>query len=264
MSSSALLVTGSEEFEGAGRLSLEAALRSGAGIIGYVSTSALRSRLIETFPEAIYHPLLDEPKKNISKICEASKKYSSVLIGSGSDKSEELYELVSALLSEEGSPIVLDADALNSLAEYGSADEIKNSKRVVILTPHPLELSRLAKIPVGEISKNRLKIAKSFAKDNRCILLLKGAQTLVTDGELLYINSTGNTALAKGGSGDVLSGALVSLLAFCDSPLKATALAAYLHGKAGDALSMIYSEFGVTPSDLPKQLAKEIKELSNE
>ena len=120
-----------------------------------------------------------------------------------------------------------------------------------------MELSRLSAIPVERINAERLRTAKEFAHRYGIILLLKGAATVITDGQTVYINSSGNSALAKGGSGDALAGLLVSLLASRADPLKVTALAAYIHGAAGDALSDVYSELGVTPSDLPREMARQ-------
>ena len=91
--------------------------------------------------------------------------------------------------------------------------------------------------------------------------MLKGACTVVTDGAEVYVNTTGSTALAKAGSGDVLAGLLTSLLAFSRSPISSAALAAYVHGKAGDNLALSLSEFGVTPSDLPVECAKVLADL---
>ena len=256
----ALLITGSSKYEGAGRLSLEAALRGGAGITTFISTVSLRDRFIPDFPEAIYEPLLDYTKESTEKILAATKKHNAILIGSGSGVSEKLYNLIREIINTEGAPVVLDADALNSIALYG-ADVLKKSKRKLVLTPHPMEFSRLTGISVEEINSNRLQVAKAFCEENNCILLLKGAATVITDGKTVYINSTGSSALAKGGSGDALAGLLVSLIAFSSDPLKATALSAYIHGEAGDRLSSIYSDFGVTPKDLPKEMAKVIRDL---
>ncbi len=256
----ALLITGSEKYEGAGRLSLEAALRGGCGIVSYASTKPLRDRLISDYPEAVYSPVLDEDS-SIEKLLKLDGTASSVLIGSGSDCSEKLFSIVSALLGKEGAPTVLDADALNSIARYGSLDVLKSSRRSVILTPHSLEFSRLTGIEPKKINENRESLTEEFAREHRCILLLKGQGTVISNGELTYINTTGSSSLAKGGSGDVLAGLLVSLLAFSSSYIDTAALAAYLHGRAADRLSNVYSEFGVTPKDLPKEMAKTIREL---
>ena len=260
----ALLVTGSDKYEGAGRLTLEAALRGGAGIVGFTSSRSLREKMIKDFPEAIYYSFEDEDGISADEISALSAKHTSTLVGSGSGVSENLYKAVSSLIRTEGGPLVIDADAINSLSKYGSCEELKSAKRSLILTPHPLEFSRLIGLDVKEINSARLKVAKRFALEYNCILVLKGAGTVITDGKRVYINSSGNSALAKGGSGDALSGLLVSLLAFSSSPIEAAALAVYIHGRAGDNLAEEYSEYGVTPSDLPKEMAKVVRSLEKD
>jgi NAD(P)H-hydrate epimerase len=171
---------------------------------------------------------------------------------------------VSSLINSRGGPLVIDADAINSIAVYArdKKEFFKAANRPLILTPHPLELSRLCGISAEEINKNRELIAERIAREYGVVLLLKGYRTVVTDGETTYVNTTGSSALAKGGSGDCLSGFIASLLASKNSDaLKISALAAYLHGKAGDTLSEEYSDFGVTPSDLPKAMAKELAKI---
>ena len=263
----ALVITGSEKYRGAAHLSLEAALRGGAGLVAYLGIPSLADELTMKYPEAIY---LREDVENcqseggVSRILDISTSYSSILIGSGSSPSPALYRLVEAMILTEGAPVVLDADAINSIAAYGdgTADILKRAKRAVILTPHPLEFARLSGKSVTEVQAGRLNIARKFAYDHNCILLLKGAATVVTDGNITYLNGTGSSALAKAGSGDVLAGLLVSILAQGVDPLAATALAAYLHGAAGDGLAECYSHYGVTPSDLPREIAKVIASLA--
>ena len=270
-----LHVTGSDKYRGAAHLALEAALRSGVGITAHLDlTSALYGNKVNIpsgatlteelrlkFPEAIYESI-PENIHPVSHICFISKKYTTTLVGSGSGVSKELYSLIRALLTTEGGPLVLDADAINSVSEFGSPEDLKSAKRRVILTPHPKEFSRLSGISIEYINAHRLRVAENFAGEYNVILLLKGAGTVITDGKLTYINTTGSTALSKGGSGDVLAGLVSSLAAQGIEPLSATALAAYLHGRAGDALSETLSDYGVTPSDLPTELAKQMKQLS--
>lgn len=258
----ALLVTGSEEFEGAGRLSLEAALRGGCGIVIHASPEPLRNRLISDYPEAIYKPYERLDGDTVSRICDLSASTSATLIGSGSGNSPALFALVRSLILTKGGPLVLDADAINSISKYGSPELLLQAERRLILTPHPLELSRLIGKSADHIQANRISVSRSFASEYGCILLLKGAATVITDGDAVLINSTGSSALSKGGSGDVLAGLLVSLLAMGTESLSATALAAYLHGAAGDSLAKRYSDFGVTPSDLPKEIAGELALLT--
>ena len=134
--------------------------------------------------------------------------------------------------------------------------------RTVILTPHPLEFARLSDSAVSDVQLHRIEAAVKFAAENKCVLVLKGAATVTTDGTEVYINSSGSSALAKAGSGDVLAGFLTSLVASGMPALSGAALAVYLHGLAADALAREYSAFSVTPSDLPLELGRQIARLT--
>ena len=250
-----LHITGSDKYKGAAHLALEASLRSGVGIVGYLG--AVSCELRGKFPEAIYERV-DEECDTASQILDISGKYSSVLVGSGSGVSEELYRTVMTLLEHEGGTLILDADAINSISAYGDISDLSRAKRQLILTPHPLELSRLSGLEVGYINSHRIRCTQQIAEKYRITLLLKGAGTVISNGSITYINTTGSTALSKGGSGDVLSGLIASLAAQGTDPTVAAALGAYLHGRAADALSDILSELGVTPSDLPVEIARQI------
>lgn len=264
-----LMMSGSREYRGAACLSLEAALRSGVGYVTFAGEPELCDTLLLKLPEAIYKHIpktasLDS--SDVNYICSLSAKHTATLIGCGSSVSEGLFVLLERLLSEEGSPLILDADAINVLAEKGDRGRalIRNARRRVILTPHPLELSRLSGISTEAIQNNRYSVATEFARQHNCVLVLKGAATIVTDGTATYINSSGSSALAKAGSGDVLAGALASLVASGSEPLSASALAVYLHGLAADVLSKSYSELGVMPSDLPREMARQFASLLKE
>ena len=260
-----LLITGSSTYPGAAHLSLEAALRAGAGYVTYLGEKPLCDSLILKLPEAIYKPLsiTDISPCELDWILTLSDSHTAILVGSGSSRSAGLYSLVYRLLTTEGAPLILDADAINVLSDRPDEGRalIRHSKRRVILTPHPLELSRISGIPTELIQANRFNVARSFAGENNCILVLKGAGTIVTDGKTTFINSTGSSALAKAGSGDVLAGFLASLVASGSSPLEAAALAVYVHGLAADRLSEEYSKLGVTPSDLPREMARQVARL---
>ena len=209
------------------------------------------------YPEAIYLPLSD------TDTVIAHSRDSVTLVGSGCGSTVGLCRLVEALLLIPGAPLVLDADAINALASFSSPEIFKRAERSVVLTPHPLEFSRISGMSVDHINSHRLSSAQSFAREYGITLLLKGSATVITDGKYTYINSSGSSALAKAGSGDVLAGALASLLA--QSPTRVcemTALAAYLHGAAGDSLAQSLSEYGVTPSDLPIKIAERIRSLT--
>lgn len=256
------IYAGSERYRGAASLALGAALRFGVGLCEYKGPRSLCDILFTVYPEAIYSPL--DNIEQISMMLEREERFQASLIGCGSDTGEMTEALVRGILTREGAPVILDADAINVLARLADGKALlKNATRKVILTPHPLELARLIGISVDEVQSNRIDIAKAFARECGVVLVLKGAATLVTDGDILLVNSTGSSALAKGGSGDVLAGALASLVAMGTDPIVASALAVYIHGLAADRLSMKYSTFGVTPSDLPLEMAQILAQLQS-
>lgn len=260
---------GSEKFLGAAHLALEAILRGGCGYTELAADGKVISSLLDKFPEAIYTslpPTEDLTEAEISFICEKSAASNSTLIGSGSGASAALANLTLKLLcTDTENPIILDADALNSIARYSAPlKAITDAKRPIIITPHEMEFSRITGLEIEKIRNDRIGAAKQFAEKSGCVIALKGHKTVITDGKKTYINPTGSSALAKGGSGDALAGLLTSLVAASDiPPLDLTALACYIHGAAGDALSDIYSDYGVTPSDLPREMAKIMKRLSD-
>lgn len=262
-----LVITGSERYRGAAHLSLEAALRSGVGLVTFLGAPEVISDLAPKYPEVIYkeqrvgNSLTDA---DIDEICSLSASHSATLIGSGSDNTDGLGRLTLALLSSEGSPLILDADAVNALSSMGENGilALKKARRIVIITPHPLEFARLSMSDVAAIQQHRLEVAERFAVENKIILVLKGAGTIIADSDEVYINVEGSSALAKAGSGDVLAGVLASLVAQgkC-TPTVASALAVYLHAIAGKRLASVLSDYGVTPSDLPREVARAISDL---
>ena len=256
-----LLVTGSDEYRGAAHLALEAALRGGAGLVRQIGAGELCAELRAKFPEALYTELDINHRLDAVKILSLAEKSDTVLLGSGCGVSESLSELAAALIEREGGPLILDADAINSIARYGSADLLLRSRRTVVLTPHPLEFSRLSGITLEYVQAHRLECAKNFAEKYGVILLLKGAATVITDGRRVYLNSSGSQALAKGGTGDVLAGLCAAQLIKASDALAATALCAYLHGRAAEELECELSGFAVTASDLPKQIGRVISDF---
>ena len=262
-----LVICGSESYRGAAHLAVEAALRGGVGAVRFVGVPELVDGLAAKFPEVIYEKcgnISTVSDLEIERICELSSKNDATLIGSGSENTEGLLRLTLALLSCEGGALILDADAINALAGIGERGiaAIREAKRKVILTPHPLEFARLIGSAVAAVQLNRLNLAESFAEQNRVILVLKGAGTIITDGKEVYINVAGSSSLAKAGSGDVLAGAIASIVAQKSADaLVSSALAVYIHASSGDSLANQFSTYGVTPSDLPKEMARHLSEL---
>ena len=260
---------GSKKFPGAAHLAAEAILRGGCGYTEVAAEAEIVSGLLAKFPEIIYTALSATEiltDSELSLIAEKSYASSATLIGSGSGCTEALARLTEKLTAlETNKPIILDADALNSIAKYGDSENIFHSaKRPIIITPHEMEFSRISKLSLEKIQTDRLMVAKEFAKKYACTLVLKGHGTVITDGIKSYVNPTGSNALSKGGSGDALAGIMTSLIASSDkTAVDMAALACYIHGLAGDRLSDIYSDFGVTPSDLPSEMAKIIRSLQD-
>lgn len=259
----ALLFCGSEQYRGAACLSAEGALSGGAGLVELASCEAVVSLVLSRAPSVIGTAYVASGVGAFLPLG-LTRKATAILVGCGSGRSERLALSLFELLKTPGCPVVLDADALNSLAlKRGTALEIlKSAARPVVLTPHPLEFSRLSGLPLDTISSDRVGVAADFAKTYGVTLVLKGAGTVIAspDGEVT-VNATGGSGLAKGGSGDVLAGLLVSLVAQGVEPYAASILAVYLHGAAGDALTKEYSEMGVRPDDLPREIARQTARL---
>ena len=249
----ALIISGSEKYIGAAQLSLEAALRGGAGYVGYLNEAGLCEVMLMKYPETIYHKV---SLSDTAGVLEVAKGYTSVLVGPGLGCSEEVARLVEALITSEGGVLIIDADGLNSISKYSSCNVFSARRREIIITPHPLELSRLSGIEVADINSERVKIVAELSERWGVTLLLKGEGTVVSDGKRVYVNTSGNPALAKAGSGDVLSGLIASLSAFMQDKTLSAILSAFIHGLAAERESSTLSTFGVLPSELPRRIAE--------
>ena len=166
---------------------------------------------------------------------EEAEKASAITIGCGMGNNDSTREILTFLLKKGNCPIILDADGINCL--NGNINVLKDNNRPIILTPHPGEFARLIKAAVPVVQGDRLNLARNFAVKYRVILLLKGQNSIIAapDGKI-YINTSGNSALAKAGSGDVLTGIIGGLAAQGIEPFQAAVLGAYLHGKSADIL----------------------------
>ena len=246
-----LTVAGSKNMCGAAYLSALAAYRCGAGLVEIFTCEDNRIPLQTLLPEAImttYDPADAEDACHTLRT--SLSRASAVVIGPGLGTSDTAAALVKTVLAASEVPTVLDADALNiiaSLFEGGVTRSVTEGvplstqslpNRVpLIFTPHPGELSRLTGIPVPVLLDDRIGHAQAFAKRNHIILNAKDTRSVITDGTRAYINPTGTSALAKGGSGDVLTGITAALAAQGCDALTAAALAAYLHGRAAEIVS---------------------------
>ncbi len=255
-----LLLCGSVSYTGAAAMAAKAALRSGAGLVFLGVPSSVYPILAAKLDEAIVFPLPDEDgklsDKALPEIFARLEGMDACLIGPGLGQSMGVKRVVHGVLRHAKCPILLDADGINALK--GHMDILQSVSAPVVLTPHDGEIARLGAKLTPEC---RLEEAKAFAKENRAVLLLKGYRTIVTDGEAAFVNTTGNSGMAVGGSGDVLSGILVSLLGRGIEPLKAAACAAWLHGAAGDRAAEKLGEYAMLPGDLTDMLCEIIHEL---
>ena len=195
-----------------------------------------------------------------AEILPRAQQATAVAIGPGWGKSPDLIELAHALYAEVGRPLVVDADALNALAASPAGFPKPPQGAPRILTPHPGEFARLLTTKTKSVQHDRETMAADFARQHGTIVVLKGHGTVVTDGEKVAINTTGNSGMATGGTGDVLTGLVVGLLAQGMVPFAAAHLAVYLHGLAGDLAAAEQSRPGLIASDLPRYLGKAWKQ----
>ena len=252
-----LLLCGSMGYTGAAALSAMGALRSGAGLVFLGVPECIYAIEAGKLLEPVVFPLPDRngklSEKAIPKILGRVKQMDAVLMGPGMGQSEEVFQVVKAVLEQAECPVILDADGINVLS--GHKDLLRGRTRPTILTPHDGEFARIH----PGTGKERLTEAMDFAAETGTILLLKGHRTLITDGKTVYRNTTGNAGMAVGGSGDVLSGIIVSLLGQGIPPILAAACGAWLHGGAGDLAAQELGQYGMLPSDMLRLLPRLMK-----
>lgn len=252
-----LLLCGSRGYTGAAYLSAMGALRSGAGLAFLGVPESIYAIEAVKLNEPVVFPLPDEggrlSAEAVPEILERLPNMDAVLIGPGLGQSEGTFAVVKAVLEQAKCPVVVDADGINVLSAH--RDVLRGRKYPTIVTPHDGEFARLG----GVIGDDRMESARALAKDLGCIVLLKGHETCITDGETGYRNHTGNPGMAVGGSGDVLAGILVSLLGQGIAPLEAAACGAWLHGAAGDLCAAEIGQYGMLPTDMLSALPRLMK-----
>ena len=254
-----LIIAGSVGYTGAPCLASRAAVRSGAGLVTLCVPEKIYPIIASKCAEEMPTPAASDENGLFAvgakqKVLSLLEKADACLMGPGLGRSAAVTEMVNAVIRASKVPLVIDADGINAVA--GNIDILDEASCPIILTPHDGEFLRLG----GDVSEGRVQAARDFAKKHRCTLVLKGRGTVSAfpDGEA-YINTTGNPGMAKGGSGDVLAGMIVSLLGQA-LPLKdAVTAAVYLHGKAGDMCRDALGEYFMTPSDITDGLAAVLK-----
>lgn len=252
-----LILAGSQGMTGAAWLTTFAALRSGAGLVTLGLPQSLLPIVATLLPCAMTHPFAETKAQSLSlsalaEILSVADSCDVVALGPGLGRYPDTQALVLKLVAALAKPLVLDADALFPLTNR--LDLLQERKFPTILTPHPGEFSRLTGLSIAEIRKDRAKVAHDFARAYPVTLVLKGAGTIVTEATQVYTNKTGNPGMAKGGSGDVLTGMIAALLGQKLSSWDASVLSVYLHGLAGDLARNEMGETAMIASDIISKL----------
>lgn len=252
-----LLLAGSVGYTGAPVLSALGALRTGAGLVFLGVPESIYQIAAMKLIEPIVFPLPQQDGmfslEALPRILEKASSMDAVLIGPGLGCSDATEEIVCQVLSAYPGPVVLDADGINLVGKH--KDILRGRTSPTILTPHAGEFQRLT----GQKPEDRLDSAVLAAEDLGVILVLKGHETVITDGISVYLNPTGNPGMAVGGSGDVLAGMIVSLLGQGIPPLEAAAYGAWLHGAAGDLCAKELGQYGMLPTDMVQVLPRLLK-----
>ncbi|MCX5669001.1 MAG: NAD(P)H-hydrate dehydratase [Candidatus Omnitrophica bacterium] len=261
---SILILAGSSRFSGAALLCAESTLRAGAGSVTVGVPASINQAIIKNKTSEVMTLPLPETKTGklsltaFSKIKQALKKTAVLVIGPGLDNDKSTHALVRKIVKTTTLPIVIDADALNALNHHLRI--LKQHQGKIILTPHTKEMAGLFGIDIAFIKKNRKLVAKKYAKDYNSVIILKGHQSIVTDGKNKFcINKTGNPGMATAGSGDVLSGIIGAFLAQGLDAFSAAKYATHIHGLAGDIAAEDKTQIGLIASDIISRIPDALK-----
>jgi NAD(P)H-hydrate epimerase len=255
-----LVVGGSVGKAGSVAMAGMSALRAGAGLSTVATAKSALSTVAGFYPELMTEPLPETDAGTIAtsadvRIEELMKSVGVVAIGPGISRDPHTATLVRSLVSHHKAPMVVDADGLNAFEGY--MNQLNGNGRTLVITPHPGEMARLVGCSIADVQKDRLGVARKFAREHELMVVLKGHRTLVVrpDGEA-WVNTTGNPGMATGGTGDILTGMVAAMLAQAKraqdpkSALLAVCAAVHLHGLAGDVMRDIVGEHSLVATDL--------------
>lgn len=253
------VVAGSRGFTGAVKMCCDAAMRSGAGLV----TAGIPAPIGDAIGAALYEPMSlllpateheSLSRDALGPALEFAEDKDAVVLGPGLSRNPQTQEFVLEFVRLVRAPMLIDADALNALS--GRPEVLLECAGPRVLTPHPGEMGRLVGMNASEVAAGRESVAFEFADRYSCVLVLKGRNTLVAGpgrGKSVrgpYVNTTGNSGLASGGTGDVLSGLIGGLMAQGMDPLDASLLGVYAHGLAGDLAAAAKTGRGMIASDV--------------
>lgn len=245
-------------------MAAHAALRSGAGLVTLGIPGSINNAIIRIKPvEVMTLPLPETGEGTLSssgyrKIKDFVKDIDVIAVGPGLTQDKSTQSLIRKVISKIDKPMIIDADGLNALVGHLGLLRVTR-----ILTPHPGEMARLLNISISEVQRRRKEIAKSFAKDYNCVVVLKGHNTVVAavDGRVC-VNKTGNSGMATAGSGDVLTGIIAAFLGQGLSAFESAKYSVYLHGLAGDLAAGEKTQAGMIASDIIDKIPEAIKKCS--
>ena len=272
----ALVIAGSRLYGGAAVLSSRAAARIGAGLVRTLTHISNRTAVITGNMECIVDTYDTDEEcgdfvKNTETLVDKCICWADVVcIGPGLSMEESAVKLVRRVSAKKNIKKLYDADALNIIAKYkieldGSNDDVDYeaggnsgnasykddmSDKNVVVTPHIGEMSRLTALDIAVIKNNPIDTARTYSREHNCVCVLKDARTIVSDGERVYINMSGNDGMATGGSGDVLSGIITGLMAQGLTTFEASALGVYIHGCAGDEAALSNGKYSMVAGDI--------------
>lgn len=259
------IIGGSIGMCGSVYMSALSSLKMGSGLVYNIVPKSISDIMQIKSMENIIIPIDDVDgrfsSKSVPIILEKINKYNAIAIGPGMSDFKDSDIFMENLITKVNMPIVIDADGINAISKNPEILNKLTEKHSAILTPHPMEMSRLSGYSVKEIQENREKIALEVSKKYNVILVLKGHNTIVTDGHGIYINNTGNPGMATAGSGDVLTGIILSLLGQGIEGFDAAKLGVYIHGLSGDIASFEIGEDGLMAGDIIRYIPKAIKNI---
>ena len=262
-----LIIAGSKGMTGAAYMAATAAVRSGCGLVTVGICESLNGIMEAKTTEVMTMPLPDVnghlSERAAEKIVSVLKNYDAVLIGPGLGRSTDIFAVVRSVLVNSKVPVIVDADAINVLSQ--DMDILSNCSCGLIFTPHAMEMSRLSRLDLGYIESNRLTVSKEFSEEFGATLILKGHHTIVTASDLTqYINITGNSGLAKGGSGDVLAGIVSAFAAQGVEEAASAAAGVYIHGLSADIAAKSKSISSILATDIIECIPDVLKRILDE
>jgi len=248
-----LNICGSTAMCGAAVICAKAALKTGVGLLKCLFPKSVYPVMTSHLTQPLFAPVSENEQKTLSigaltRIVNELEWADCVVAGCGIGNNDDTQVLMNQIIKESKAPVVLDADGINSILL--NIDVLREAESDIVVTPHPAEMARLIHESTAYVQENRIAVASAFAKEYGCIVVLKGANTVVSDGSRVLINTTGNPGMAMGGTGDMLSGMIGSFIAQGIRPFEAAACAVYLHGLCGDITAKELSQRGMTVEDM--------------